>query len=161
MGEGKAKPFLDLRNAISERRQLSAGWNVPDLCQPKPVEEPSTWGFVVIFDHEPTAEDWEMLKRDFSQGFGGEAQTYTGQEHAYFAVSTGTTPDDLKMVEGIEETREVYFFTDEDGPGIFTPADSASPEDSDPNEGGRADVPELLRSRRYCSCRPSGGRLAN
>ncbi len=80
---------------------------------------PEVWGFIVIFDHEPTPEDWERLEKEFGARYGGDAQEYLGEKNAYFVETNTTTPEELRHVEGIQDAREVVFFDTED--------DSATP----------------------------------
>jgi len=102
---------------------------------------PELWGFIVIFDHEPTREDWDRLEKEFGARYGGDAQDYLGEKNAYFVETNTTTPEELRQVEGIKDAQEVLFFkTQTDGEDNYPNTD---PGNSDPSSP-QGEIPETF-----------------
>jgi len=93
----------------------------------KPSEQEMPWlyGYVVVFDHEPTPDEWAKLKDMFNATVISEASVYVDEKYSYWVKVSGVSPDDLEKAEGI---KDVLAFRGD----LIGPAE------------GQTDVPELL-----------------
>jgi len=117
----------------------------PSVVEPeKPVEEPdrpgeeaTPWlfGYVVVFDHEPTPDEWADLKEMFNATVISEASVYVDEKYSYWVRVSGFSPDDLEEAEGV---KDVLAFR----------GDVIGPAESDTQQ-----VPELLL---WCSVMAGG-----
>jgi hypothetical protein len=108
---------------------------------------PELWGFIIIFDHEPTPEDWTRLEEEFGARYGGDAQGYLGEKNAYFVQTNTTTPEELRQVEGIEDAQEVLFFktqTDPSPPGGENSDPGTDTTDNTEPSSPQGEIPEDL-----------------
>jgi len=136
MDAGDYKTALDIASKAYELvYSLIYGDPTPLPDDPLITPAPELWGFIVIFDHEPTPEDWDRLEKEFGARYGGDAQDYLGEKNAYFVETNTTTPEELRQAEGIKDAQEVLFFNTQTDP---TPTGS---EDSHPDTDGSSEPP--------------------
>ncbi len=71
----------------------------------RPGEEEMPWlyGYVVVFDHEPTPEEWAKLKEMFNATLIAEASVYVNEDYSYWVKVSGISPYDLEKAEGVKE----------------------------------------------------------
>jgi hypothetical protein len=105
---------------------------------------PEVWGFIIIFDHEPTPEDWTRLQEEFGARYGGDAQDYLGKENAYFVETNTTTPEELRHLEGIEDAQEVLFFRTQTDPSPPSGENDEPGTDNTEPPSPQGEIPETL-----------------
>lgn len=76
----------------------------PAIDNDEPVARPP-WleGYIVVFDHKPTDDDWARMKALFNATFAGEADMYTPEPNAYWVKVSGVSPKDLKALPGVKD----------------------------------------------------------
>jgi len=70
---------------------------------PSEAEMPWLYGYIVVFDHEPTGDDWERLRQMFNATLIAKASVSVDENYSYWVRVSGVSPDELRKVEGIKD----------------------------------------------------------
>jgi len=102
--DGALNVALEAR-AIAEEFIYGSPAKEPSEEPDKPSEKETPWlyGYVVVFDHEPTSEEWARLKDMFNATLIAEASVYVDEKYSYWVKVSGVSPDDLEKAEGIKD----------------------------------------------------------
>jgi len=68
---------------------------------PNPAQTPWLYGYIVVFDHEPTDQDWNVLAKSYNASKMFPATGYTDNEHAFWVRVNGTSPEELRTAPGV------------------------------------------------------------
>jgi tetratricopeptide (TPR) repeat protein len=71
--------------------------------KPSAGETPWLYGYVVVFDHEPTPEEWTNLRDMFNATMIAEASVYVDEKYSYWVNVWGVSPDDLEEADGVKD----------------------------------------------------------
>lgn len=95
-------------------------------------DAPWLHGYIVVFHNEPTKDDWDELGTLYNATFAGEAGSYCDESNAYWVEVSGTSPDQLKLLEGVKDVLALRTGPEQPGDGSETGGDEMT------------DVPEVF-----------------
>ncbi len=100
LAQGQLDEAYELLSRARRLVDKILGGDQPDEG-PNPVQTPWLYGYIVVFDHEPTDQDWNVLAKSYNASKMFPATGYTDNEHAFWVRVNGTSPEELRTAPGV------------------------------------------------------------